>query len=157
MPNTPAFIGRGVTALCSHHPEAVALATRLLDVVGEVVRLEDETLMDATTALSGSGPAYVFHMIEAMAAAGEAAGLDRQTSLQLSRATLAGAGLMAIQTKEEPSVLRSNVTSPNGTTAAGLAPLMDADGGLTRLMTQVIRAAAERSRELNAEIRAQMA
>ena len=104
--------------------------------------------MDAVTGLSGSGPAYVFHLIEAMAAAGAAQGLSPALSLELARMTVAGAGALAVHADEDPAVLRRNVTSPNGTTAAGLAVLMDDDAGLTPLMVRTVAAATERGREL---------
>ena len=104
--------------------------------------------MDAVTALSGSGPAYVFHMIEAMAAAGEAEGLSPVLALELARATVAGAGALAVAEDEDPAKLRENVTSPGGTTAAGLRELMDTDTGLPPLMRRTVSAAAERGREL---------
>ena len=112
------------------------------------MRLEDEAQMDAVTAVSGSGPAYVFHLIEALAAAGRAEGLPRDLALDLARATVAGAGALAVAEDEDPAVLRENVTSPNGTTAAGLSVLMDEGGGLTPLVTRTVAAAAGRSREL---------
>ncbi|SLN09569.1 Pyrroline-5-carboxylate reductase [Roseivivax jejudonensis] len=151
MPNTPAAIGRGISALIGN---AAATETHLeqtemlLSAVGETVRLDSEDQMDAVTATSGSGPAYVFHMIEALAAAAEAEGLSRDLALTLARATVAGAGALAQETGTHPSELRENVTSPNGTTAAGLSVLMDADTGLAPLMRATVAAAADRSREL---------
>ncbi|WBU52601.1 pyrroline-5-carboxylate reductase [Paracoccus sp. SCSIO 75233] len=153
MPNTPAAIGRGITAIIGNSaagPEALDLAEGLLSVVGEVVRLEAESQMDAVTALSGSGPAYVFHMIEAMTQAGMEQGLPEELALQLARATVAGAGALAMSDDTPPSALREAVTSPGGTTAAGLAKLMDQDDGLPPLMARTIKAAADRSRELGA-------
>lgn len=151
MPNTPAAIGQGITAMIGNDRAGKAdlrLAHALMSAVGDSVTLEDESQMDAVTAVSGSGPAYVFHMIEAMAAAGEAEGLSPELALRLARATVAGAGALAMADDTAPSVLRENVTSPGGTTAAGLAVLMDGDDGLPPLMRRVIRAAAERGREL---------
>lgn len=153
MPNTPAAIGQGVTAIVGNAlagPAELALAEALMAAVGRVVRLQDEAQMDAVTALSGSGPAYVFHMIEAMAAAGEAQGLAPDLALALARATVAGAGALAVAGDEDPGRLRENVTSPGGTTAAGLAVLMDAARGLPPLMRATVAAAADRSRELGA-------
>ncbi|MDO5657248.1 MAG: pyrroline-5-carboxylate reductase [Paracoccus sp. (in: a-proteobacteria)] len=153
MPNTPAAIGRGITAIIGNAAaDAVRMdqAEALLSVVGRVVRLRDEEQMDAVTALSGSGPAYVFHMIEALTAAGEAQGLGPELSLELARATVAGAGALALADDTPPAVLRENVTSPGGTTAAGLSVLMDAESGLAPLIDRTIRAAALRSRELGA-------
>lgn len=151
MPNTPAAIGRGISAIIGNDAADAAtldLAEGLLSVVGEVVRLDTETQMDAVTALSGSGPAYVFHLIETMAQAGIAQGLPPALSLQLARATVAGAGALAMADDTPPAALREAVTSPNGTTAAGLAILMDADTGLPLLIDRTIAAAADRSREL---------
>ena len=151
MPNTPAAIGRGITALIGNDlagPAQMDLADSLMAVVGEVVRLDGEAQMDAVTALSGSGPAYVFHMIEALTAAGIAQGLTPDLALQLARATVAGAGALAMADDTPPAALREAVTSPNGTTAAGLAVLMDADAGLPPLIARTVAAAAERSREL---------
>ena len=151
MPNTPAAVGRGITAITGNahaSAEQLDLAAALLSAVGEVVRLEGEHQMDAVTALSGSGPAYVFHMIEAMAAAGVAEGLPADMAMKLARATVCGAGELAYQATESAEQLRVNVTSPGGTTAAGLAVLMDAQTGLPPLMRHTIKAAAERGREL---------
>ena len=151
MPNTPAAIGQGISAMIGNGaatPAHLDLAEALMRAVGRVVRLEAEDQMDAVTGLSGSGPAYVFHLIEAMAAAGEAQGLSPALSLELARMTVAGAGALAVHADEDPAVLRRNVTSPNGTTAAGLAVLMDDDAGLTPLMVRTVAAATERGREL---------
>lgn len=151
MPNTPAAIGQGITAIVGNARAGeaqLAQAEALMSAVGRVVRLDAEDQMDAVTALSGSGPAYVFHMIEAMAAAGEAEGLAPALALELARATVAGAGALAVAEDADPAVLRANVTSPGGTTAAGLAQLMDADSGLPPLMRRTIAAAAARGREL---------
>ena len=151
MPNTPAAVGRGITAITgnAHASDAdLALAEALLSAVGQVVRLEGEHQMDAVTALSGSGPAYVFHLIEAMEATGVAQGLPAPLAAQLARATVCGAGELAYQAPETAAQLRVNVTSPGGTTAAALAVLMDADAGLPPLMARAIQAAADRGREL---------
>lgn len=151
MPNTPAAIGQGVTAIIGNGlagPAELDLAEALMAAVGRVVRLQDEAQMDAVTALSGSGPAYVFHMIEAMAAAGVAEGLAPDLALALARATVAGAGALAVADDEDPGKLRENVTSPGGTTAAGLGVLMDPGTGLPPLMRSTVAAAAARSREL---------
>ena len=104
--------------------------------------------MDAVTALSGSGPAYVFHLIEAMAEAGAAEGLDPALAMRLARATVCGAGELAFRADETAARLRANVTSPNGTTAAALGVLMDREAGLGALMRRAVAAAAARSREL---------
>lgn len=148
MPNTPAAVGHGITALIGNAAvtEAqMAVAEALLGAVGQTVRLEAEDQMHAVTGLSGSGPAYVFHMIEAMAEAGVVAGLAPELATQLARATVAGAGALADTAPESAAQLRINVTSPGGTTAAGLAVLMPE---LSDLMTRTVAAAAERSREL---------
>ena len=151
MPNTPAAIGQGITAIIGNARAGeadLALAEALMSAVGRVVRLESEAQMDAVTALSGSGPAYVFHLIEAMAAAGEAEGLPAALALELARATVAGAGALAVHEDADPAALREAVTSPGGTTAAGLAELMDAATGLPPLMRRTVAAAAARGREL---------
>ncbi|MDN5788940.1 pyrroline-5-carboxylate reductase dimerization domain-containing protein, partial [Pseudorhodobacter sp.] len=123
----------------------LALAEGLLAAVGQVVRLEGEHQIDAVTGLSGSGPAYVFHMIEAMAQAGESVGLAPDLAMRLARATVCGAGELAHQSTETAEQLRINVTSPGGTTAAGLKVLM---AELPELMRRTVRAATERGREL---------
>jgi len=151
MPNTPAAVGRGITAIVGNahaQPQHLDLAETLLSAVGQVVRLDHEDQMDAVTGVSGSGPAYVFHMIECMARAGEAQGLSPALAMQLAQATVAGAGALAEAADETPAQLRVNVTSPNGTTQAGLAVLMDEAAGLPALMQKTIAAAADRSREL---------
>jgi len=151
MPNTPAAIGRGITAIVGNAHTTTAqldLADALLSAVGQVVRLDDEGQMDAVTAVSGSGPAYVFHLVETLAAAGEAEGLPAELAMQLAKATVGGAGQLAEDVEDDPSQLRVNVTSPNGTTQAALEVLMDAKCGFPKLLRQAVRAAAERSREL---------
>lgn len=151
MPNTPAAIGQGITAITGNAAATqahLALAETLLGAVGQVVRLQDEAQMDAVTGVSGSGPAYVFHMIEALAEAGTAEGLEPDLAMQLAVATVAGAGALARDSGETAAQLRVNVTSPNGTTAAGLEQLMDRDTGLPPLMRRTVAAAAARSREL---------
>jgi pyrroline-5-carboxylate reductase len=111
--------------------------------------LENEAQMDAVTGVSGSGPAYVFHLIETLAAAGEAQGLPAGLAMKLARATVGGAGVLAEEAGESPAQLRINVTSPNGTTQAALAVLMDAETGFPALMTKAVAAATARSRELS--------
>lgn len=151
MPNTPAAVGRGISAITgnAHATEAnIALAEALLSAVGQVVRLDGERQMDAVTAVSGSGPAYVFHLIEALAAAGEAEGLPAAMAMQLARATVTGAGELAHLAPESAAQLRINVTSPAGTTAAALNVLMDPDTGLSPLLRRAVKAAADRGREL---------
>lgn len=151
MPNTPAAIGRGITAICGNataSPAHLDLAEGLLSAVGQVVRLEGEHQMDAVTAVSGSGPAYVFHLIEALAAAGEAEGLPADLAMKLAKATVGGAGQLAEDAAESPAQLRVNVTSPGGTTAAALAHLMDPETGFPGLLQRAVKAAADRGREL---------
>ena len=151
MPNTPAMVGRGITGICGNAfagAEGLALANALMQAVGEVVELAGEEQIDAVTAVSGSGPAYVFHLIEAMAAAGVAEGLRSDVAMKLARATVCGAGELAYRAPESAAQLRINVTSPGGTTAAALAHLMDPDTGLTPLMLRAVHAAAERGRDL---------
>lgn len=153
MPNTPAAVGRGITAIVGNAAAGagdLALAEGLLAAVGEVVRLPDEGLMDAVTAVSGSGPAYVFHLIEALAAAGTAQGLPADLAMRLARATVTGAGELARLSDASAAQLRVNVTSPGGTTAAALAQLMDPDTGLGPLMARAVAAATARGRELGA-------
>ncbi len=150
MPNTPAAIGQGITVACPNAratADQVALAEALLSATGECLSVTDEALMDPVTALSGSGPAYVFLMIEAMAAAGAAAGLPQDMADRLALVTVAGAGQLALQGPEAPSTLRENVTSPGGTTFAALQILM-AEPGLKELMAKAIDAATERGKEL---------
>jgi pyrroline-5-carboxylate reductase len=151
MPNTPAMVGRGITALCRNAHvtgQDFELARELMGAVGEVVVLDREDLIDAVTAVSGSGPAYVFHLIEAMAAAGVAEGLPADVAMQLARATVCGAGELARQSPETAAQLRINVTSPGGTTAAALAVLMDDATGFPALLRRAVQAAADRGREL---------
>lgn len=151
MPNTPAAVSRGITAIIGNATATAAdldLAEALLSAVGQVVRLESEAQMDAVTAVSGSGPAYVFHLIEALAAAGVAEGLPDALAMQLARATVCGAGELAHRAPETAAQLRVNVTSPGGTTAAALAVLMDDADGLPALMRRAVAAAAARGREL---------
>lgn len=153
MPNTPAAVGRGITAIVGNARSSAAdldLAEALLAAVGEVVRLPGEDLMDAVTAVSGSGPAYVFHLIEALAAAGVAEGLPGDLAMRLARATVTGAGELAHRAGESAETLRVNVTSPGGTTAAALSVLMDPETGLPPLMARAVKAAAARGRELGA-------
>lgn len=151
MPNTPAMVGRGITGLCGNaraNAGHLALASRLMGAVGQVVTLEGEHQMDAVTAVSGSGPAYVFYLIEALAQAGVAQGLAPEIAMQLARATICGAGELAHRAQETAAQLRVNVTSPGGTTAAALAHLMDEETGLAPLMTRAVAAAAARGKEL---------
>lgn len=151
MPNTPAAVGRGITALIGNdktNSVQMNMAKTLLAAVGQTVRLDNEGQMDAVTALSGSGPAYVFHLIETMAAAGVAEGLPADMAMKLAKATVAGAGELAEQADEDPTQLRINVTSPGGTTAAALAVLMDRQTGFPKIVGAGVKAAADRSKEL---------
>ncbi|MDG1375932.1 MAG: pyrroline-5-carboxylate reductase [Yoonia sp.] len=151
MPNTPAAIGRGISAIVGNaHTTAahLALADTLLSAVGQVVHLENEGQIDAVTGVSGSGPAYVFHLIETLAAAGVAQGLPAAMALQLAKATVAGAGALAEAADEDPGQLRVNVTSPNGTTQAALEVLMDETQGFPTLLNRAVKAATDRSKEL---------
>ncbi|MDJ0858365.1 MAG: pyrroline-5-carboxylate reductase [Dinoroseobacter sp.] len=151
MPNTPAAIGQGITAITGNSAASegdLALAEALLAAIGQTVRLEGEHQMDAVTAVSGSGPAYVFHLIETLAAAGVSEGLSPDLALHLARATVAGAGALAEAADEDPAQLRINVTSPGGTTAAALEVLMDDERGFPSLLHRAVKAAADRGREL---------
>ena len=150
IPNTPAAVGRGITAMASNPNVSAAqmqLARQLLSAVGEVVTVDDEAMIDAVTAVSGSGPAYVFYLTECLAAAGEKVGLPAGLAMQLARATVAGSGELMRQTGIEAATLRQNVTSPKGTTYAALQVLM-AEDGMQRLFDKAIDAATRRSREL---------
>lgn len=151
MPNTPAAIGQGITALIGndHSTEAqMDMVEVLMKAVGQTVRLDDEAQMDAVTGVSGSGPAYVFHLIETLAAAGEAQGLPTDMAMTLAKATVAGAGALAATATEAPDQLRINVTSPNGTTQAALEVLMDDNDGFPALLPRAVTAATQRSKEL---------
>jgi pyrroline-5-carboxylate reductase len=150
MPNTPAAIGRGITVAVANAQVSAAqrtLAHRLLAAIGAVEWVADEALMDAVTAVSGSGPAYVFLLAEAMAAAGVAAGLPAELAARLARETVAGSGELLHRSELDPAILRQNVTSPGGTTAAALEVLMSPQG-LAVLMQEAVAAATRRSREL---------
>jgi len=149
MPNTPAAIGRGITVAVPRNASTAQreLADRLLAATGTVEWTEDETLMDAVTAVSGSGPAYVFLLAEALAQAGAAAGLPPALAAKLARETVAGAGELLHRSPLDAIVLRENVTSPGGTTAAALAVLMG-QSGLAPLMEKAVAAATKRSRDL---------
>lgn len=150
MPNTAAAIGRGVSvAVANAHISAYQRkqASDLLAAIGKVEWVSDEALMDAVTAVSGSGPAYVFLLAETMASAGIAAGLPPALATRLARETVAGAGELLHRSDVDAATLRQNVTSPGGTTAAALEVLMG-PGGFEHLLTQAIRAATRRSRDL---------
>lgn len=153
MPNTPAAIGRGVSGVYATpgvDADARALCERLLSAAGTVEWLDNEAMIDALTAVSGSGPAYVFHLVEALAHAGETAGLPAELAQRLARQTVSGAGELLHRSPEPAEQLRRNVTSPKGTTQAALDVLM-ADDGLGALMRRAVAAAAARSRELGAD------
>ncbi len=150
MPNTPGAIGRGITVLCAGgklSPADRALAEALMAALGETLWLRDEALMDAVTAVSGSGPAYVFLMAEVLAAAGRAQGLDAAIADRLARATVSGAGALIDADARPASELRKEVTSPGGTTEAALKVLMSPDG-LGSLMQRAVDDATRRGREL---------
>jgi pyrroline-5-carboxylate reductase len=150
IPNTPASVGRGITvATANAHVTArqKALCDGLLRAIGEVAWVEDEALIDPVTAVSGSGPAYVFYLVECLAAAGVKAGLAPDLAQKLARWTVAGAGELLHRSDLSAEQLRKNVTSPNGTTYAALQVLM-AETGLQPLMTEAVLAATRRSREL---------
>lgn len=150
MPNTPAAVGRGITvAVANRHVSRSQrkLASDLLAAIGTVEWVDDERLMDAVTAVSGSGPAYVFLLAETMARAGIAAGLPAPLAAKLARETVAGSGELLHRSPLDAAILRQNVTSPGGTTAAALEVLMGA-GGFDALLTKAIAAATRRGREL---------
>ena len=151
MPNTPAAVGKGITAIVGNarvDDAALDLAEQLLNAVGQTVRLDTEGQIDAVTGVSGSGPAYVFHLIETLAAAGETQGLTKDLAMTLAKATVAGSGALAMAAEEDPSQLRVNVTSPNGTTQAALEVLMNETDGFPPLLQRAVKAATDRSREL---------
>lgn len=150
IPNTPAAIGRGITAMAANPHVTLSqmqLARTLLSAIGEVVIVADEALIDAVTAVSGSGPAYVFYLTEVLAKAGEKAGLAPDLAMQLARATVSGSGELMRLSGQPAATLRQNVTSPKGTTHAALQVLM-AEDGLQLLFDKAIAAATKRSREL---------
>ena len=150
MPNTPAAIGRGITvAVAADNVSAAQRATAdaLLRATGAVEWVDDESLMDAVTAVSGSGPAYVFLLAEEMARAGIEAGLPADLATKLARETVAGSGELLRRSEQDSATLRQNVTSPGGTTAAALEVLMGKDG-MAQLMIRAIAAATKRSIEL---------
>lgn len=152
MPNTPCQVGRGMTAAFASEgigAEMKAVVADLLSVTGKFSWVGTESQIDAVTAISGSGPAYLFHMVEAMAKAGEALGLDRATASLLARQTVVGAGELLHQSDLDAATLRQNVTSPGGTTAAALDVLMREKGGLGCLVLEAAEAARDRSVELS--------
>jgi pyrroline-5-carboxylate reductase len=150
IPNTPSAVGRGITAMAPGNDVSdaqVELATALLTAIGEVVTVDDEGLIDAATAISGSGPAYIFYMTECLTEAGKALGLPDDVAVSLARATVAGAGELMRVTGTDAATLRQNVTSPKGTTYAALQVLMAGDG-MEPLLRKATAAAEKRSREL---------
>jgi len=150
MPNTPAAVRQGITVACAAKGVSGAEKQRcqqLLEAVGQALWVEDEALLDPVTALSGSGPAYVFLLVEAMAAAGAKLGLKPEMAMQLARATVAGSGELLKQSSEPASQLRVNVTSPGGTTAEALKVLMASDG-IQPVFDKALAAASRRSMEL---------
>lgn len=149
MPNTPAQVGKGITGAVGLDISAGdrQLIDELLGAVGEVVWFEDESKLDAVTAVSGSGPAYVFYLVEALAVAGMRQGLDPGQAMQLARQTVVGAAALMEADSQSVSILRENVTSPKGTTAAALGVLMAPDG-LEALLDRAVQAARLRSEEL---------
>lgn len=151
IPNTPAAVGRGITAMAASDGVSAKqseLATALLASLGEVVTVTDEALIDACTAISGSGPAYIFYMTECMTAAAMKLGLPADVAEQLARATVAGAGELMRATGTPAGILRENVTSPKGTTYAALQVLMADEDGMKQLMIRATAEAEKRSREL---------
>ncbi len=151
MPNTPSLVLRGMTVACPNDETSDtqrANVGELLSGIGKLEWVDDEALIDAVTAVSGSGPAYVFHLAECMAAAGEKVGLSKELAQTLAIQTIAGAGELLSQSSDEPATLRQNVTSPGGTTAAALDVLMAQDG-MPALLEKAIEAAKQRSEELS--------
>ena len=151
MPNTPAAVAKGITGMVANELASdsdKAVAEQLLSAIGDVVWVEKESLIDSVTAVSGSGPAYVFYLVEALAAAGVSNGLEADVAMKLARQTIVGAGALLEASSESAAELRRKVTSPNGTTAAALDHLM-AEDGLAPLMRKAVTAAKKRSRELS--------
>ena len=151
MPNTPAAVRRGISVACANAATSArqkALCGELLAAVGSVLWVDDETLLDPVTAVSGSGPAYVFLLAECLARAGEEAGLPADLAERLARETVAGAGELLARSDLSAETLRRNVTSPGGATAAALSVLMAEDVGLPPLLSRAVAAASRRSREL---------
>lgn len=151
MPNTPAAIGEGMIVCCCDPTVTESqrrLAEELMSCVGRTIFVADENLMDAVTAVSGSGPAYLFHFVEALTAAAKAAGLEDDVASILATQTVYGAAKLVITSGTEPSELRRQVTSPKGTTEAALKVMMRDDVGLTAIVTEAVQAAKARSIEL---------
>lgn len=151
MPNTPSAVGRGMTVLCAGPGVGEAQKARcqtMVEAIGTAAWIADEADMDAVTAVSGCGPAYIFHMVEAMAEAGKALGLPDDLAMLLARQTVTGAGELLHQSPDSAATLRQNVTSPGGVTAEALRVLMDQGDGLPPLMKRAMDAAVRRNREL---------
>lgn len=151
MPNLPAEVGRGITTVIAHEgvdARQTGLATKLLSSLGQVEWLDDESLLDAATAVAGSGPAYVFHLVECLSEAGVAAGLPARLADRLARVTVEGSGEMLARSARTPSELRRDVTSPGGTTQAAMDVLLDA-GRLQTTLREAVFAAKHRSEELS--------
>ena len=150
MPNMAASIGEGVSIICSDNPgsDPARAVERLFNAVGSIHNLADESLMDAATAVAGSGPAYVFYFLECLRDAAIGLGLDRGTSSQIAKQTLLGAAKLSAGEQTLPEELRRQVTSPGGTTAAGLEVLSNAEIGLASLLRRTVIAAMERSADL---------
>lgn len=151
MPNTPASIGAGISAIFADpalSKETLDETEALLKPGGEVVYVDSETALNAVTAISGSGPAYVFHLVEALEVGALDLGLSKEVAAKLARQTIIGAAKLLEGSDEGPDVLRKNVTSPNGTTQAALDVLMGEDGGLSKMMITTVRAAFARAKDL---------
>lgn len=151
MPNTPAAVAKGITGMVANERASDGdreVAEHLLEAIGDVVWVEDESLIDSVTAVSGSGPAYVFYLVEALAVAGVKSGLSEDVAMKLARQTIIGAGALLEASEDSAADLRRKVTSPKGTTEAALDHLM-AEDGLARLMRRAVLAAKQRSKELS--------
>lgn len=151
MPNTPSLVGKGMTVACPSSDVSDRQRDQvgqLLKTIGKLEWIDDEGLIDAVTGVSGSGPAYVFHLVECMAAAGVAAGLPKALADTLARQTIVGAGELLDQSSDDAATLRQNVTSPGGTTAAALE-ILRTSGDMELLLTRAVAAATDRSKELS--------
>lgn len=151
MPNTPASIGKGITGLVANKNatnEVKQFVNEVFEACGETVWLDDENQIDAVTAVSGSGPAYLFYLTETLCEAAKATGLNDEQAKKLAKATVIGAAALMEKSSEEPAKLRQNVTTPNGTTAAALDVLMNEENGVGKLMKEAVLAAQKRSIEL---------
>ena len=151
MPNTPASIGAGISAIYvdpNLPEEKIEETEALLKPGGKVVRVDSEAALNAVTAVSGSGPAYVFHLVEALEAGALALDLPADVAAKLARETIIGSAKLLSESNESPETLRKNVTSPNGTTEAALDVLMGEDGGLSKMIIATVRAAFARAKQL---------